>query len=144
HQADLRLHPRHAAGDQQPVRRRPPGRLHQAGPRDRREDGGRGHQGHGGSLLMVRMSDLVRGITREAPPKPAAPATPPPAPPAPPESRPAEPPPAPAKPAPPAPRSRTSYGGLPSDPPPAPAAAAEPARPETPAEDPQKLFGELQ
>jgi hypothetical protein len=94
---------------------------------------------------MVRMSDLVRGITREAPPKPAAPATPPPVPPAPPESRQAEPPPAPAKPAPPpAPRSRTSYGGLPSDPPPAPAAAAEPARPETPAEDPQKLFGELQ
>jgi len=88
---------------------------------------------------MVRMSDLVRGIAKETPPRPASPA-------APPESRAAEPPAAPAKPpTPPAPRQRTSYGGLPSDPPPAaPAPAVEPARPETPAEDPLRLFGELQ
>ena len=93
---------------------------------------------------MVRMSDLVRGITREAPARPAPPATPPPAapapPPAPPESRAPEPPAAPPRPAP-APPPRTSYGGLPTE---APVPAAAPARPETPAEDPQRLFGELQ
>ena len=94
---------------------------------------------------MVRMSDLVRGITREAPPRPAAPPAPatPPAPPA--ETRAPEVPAAPPKPAPPAPpppRERTSYGGPPSEP--APAAPAAPAPPEAPAEDPQRLFGELQ
>ena len=91
---------------------------------------------------MVRMSDLVRGITREAPPRPAPP--PPPATPPPADTRAAEPPAAPPRPAPaaPLPRTRTSYGGLPSEP--APAAPAAPARPETPAEDPQPLFGELQ
>jgi len=94
---------------------------------------------------MVRMSDLVRGITREAPPRPAAPPAPatPPAPPA--ETRAPEVPAAPPKPAPPAPpppRERTSFGGPPSEP--APAAPAAPAPPEAPAEDPQRLFGELQ
>ena len=34
---------------------------------DRRADRRRGHQGHGGRRLMVRMSDLVRGIVRASP-----------------------------------------------------------------------------
>ena len=90
---------------------------------------------------MVRMSDLVRGITREAPPRPAPP---PPAEPRAPEPPAAPPRPAPAPPAP--PRARTSYGTLPDEPaaPPAPAAPSPPEAPEAPAEDPQRLFGELQ
>src|SRR5207247_1379957 len=69
-QADLRLHARHAARDQQPLRRRAARRLHQAREGGRRKDRGRGHQGHGRGRLMVRMSDLVRGIVRESPPAP--------------------------------------------------------------------------
>jgi hypothetical protein len=85
---------------------------------------------------MVRMSDLVRGITREAPARPAAPA-------APPAEAPAPEAPAPPRPAPPAapPRSRTSYGELSDDS--APVAPVAPPS-ATPAEDPQRLFDELQ
>ena len=99
---------------------------------------------------MVRMSDLVRGITREAPARPAppaapaapAPVAPPPPPPPPAETRAPEPPAAPPRPTPPAPpRTRTSYGGPPTEP---ASAVSTPARSETPAEDPQRLFGELQ
>ena len=81
---------------------------------------------------MVRMSDLVRGLAKDPPPRPAEPAAL--------ESRAAEPPSTPAKAAP--PRTRTSYGGLPGEASPAP--AAEPARQEAPGEDPQHVFGELQ
>src|SRR5262249_56441114 len=82
--------PRDPARDQQPVRRRPAGRLLQACEGDRREDRRRGHQGHGRGVLMVRMSDVVRGIVRDKPadapkgvPAPAAPSPPPPPPPPP-------------------------------------------------------------
>jgi HD domain-containing protein len=82
---------------------------------------------------MVRMSDLVRGIT-PAPPRPAERAPEPPAAPAPPAPRAPEPPAAPPRPAPP-PRE------TPAPPTPAPAPAAPPA---LPAEDPQRLFGEFE
>src|SRR5256885_5828971 len=109
-------------------------RLHQARQGDRRKDRGRGHQGHGRGRLMVRMSDLVRGIVRESPPAP------PPARPAPPErSR------EPAEVTPMRLMSLASLGTAPSverhDPaPPAP----EPRVPEPPAESPEPLFGEIQ
>ena len=67
-QADLRLHARDAARDQQPLRHRPAGRVRQGACGEIDEtDRRRGHQGHGGGVLMVRMSDLVRGDGRPAP-----------------------------------------------------------------------------
>jgi HD domain len=84
---------------------------------------------------MVRMSDLVRGLAKETPPRPAEPAAP--------ESRGAEPAAVPPKSTPPPARTRTSYGGLPSEAP-APSAPGQPARAEAPGEDPQRVFGELQ
>src|SRR5205823_4702899 len=77
-QAHLRLHARHAPGDQQPLRRGAPRRVLEAGEGGRREDHRRGDQGHGGCLTMVRMSDLVRGAPAEkaAPPKTAPPKEP--------------------------------------------------------------------
>src|SRR6059036_2098664 len=77
-QAHLRLHARHAPGDQQPLRRGAPRRVLEAGEGGRREDHRRGDQGHGGRLTMVRMSDLARGGSAEkaAPPKPAPPKEP--------------------------------------------------------------------
>ena len=90
---------------------------------------------------MVRMSDLVRGLGRETPPRPAERAPQP-------EPRAVEAPPAPAPPRaePPAPpaRSRTSYGALPeAAASPAAAPAAEP-RPPVVTDDPSMLLGELQ
>ena len=97
---------------------------------------------------MVRMSDLVRGITREAPPRPveraqepAAP-SPPAAPPKAPEARVAEPPAAPPRPAPPPPQAAAPEPAAPAPaPPPTPAV---PATPQSPGEDPHRLFSELQ
>ena len=85
---------------------------------------------------MVRMSDLVRGITRETPPlertapRPAAP-------PKSPAARGAEPPAPPSPPPPPPPRPAAPE----PTPPPLPAAMPPP---QGPGEDPQRLFGELQ
>jgi len=85
---------------------------------------------------MVRMSDLVRGITRETPPlertapRPAAP-------PKSPAARGAEPPAPPSPPPPPPPRPAAPE----PIPPPLPAAMPPP---QGPGEDPQRLFGELQ
>src|SRR6185369_17328780 len=90
-QAHLRLHAGYAARNQQPVRRRPAGRVLQAGEGDRRKDRRRSDQGHGGSLLMVRMSDVVRGIVREKPADSATDASAPAAPPSPPAAPPSRP-----------------------------------------------------
>jgi hypothetical protein len=85
---------------------------------------------------MVRMSDLVRGVVREAPARPAEPPARPAA-----EPRPVEPRAVPPVAAP--PRERTSYGELPAASL-APVAPPAPTPTETPAEDPHRLFGDLQ
>ena len=83
---------------------------------------------------MVRMSDLGRGITRETA-RPTSPSTPTPSPTS--ATEPAQ---APVRP-PAAQRPRPTYESVSEDPaPPTPA----PAIPDTPAEDPHRLFGELQ
>ena len=83
---------------------------------------------------MVRMSDLVRGITREAP-RPTSPSAPAPSPAS--ASEPGAPPVRPAATA----RSRPTYESVSDE-------AAPPASalgiPDTPLEDPHRLFGELQ
>ena len=82
---------------------------------------------------MVRMSDLVRGITPAAPPRDASPA------PAAPASR-AEPAPAAPRTPPPRPRPRDTAPSPSSEPAPAPA----PPPSDLPVEDPERVFGDLQ
>ena len=111
------------------VRRRPAGRVLEAREGDRRQAHRRGDQGHGRSLLMVRMSDVVRGIVRDkpadAPPEPAPPERRL-APPAPAAGRPVAEAPAPAAPAPPPPRRAAARASRP------PASTRCPSSPHSP------------